>query len=150
MLANPRTFRCPNCKEMINESMVQCRFCSVLIDAHVAQLTADRVEKANQAYSDASFLKTSAIAMYVFLGLSMIPFLPLVFFGFLITIVVVIVLLIRWYVRYGMLISDDADYKKARRWWWVSFAMVFGVPVVFIIRSVIVLILLFTSGDLSD
>ena len=150
MLANPRTFRCPNCKEMINESMVQCRFCSVLIDAHVAQLTADRVEKANQAYSDASFLKTSAIAMYVFLGLSMIPFLPLVFFGFLITIVVVIVLLIRWYVRFGMLISDDDDYKKARRSWWIAFAMVFGVPVVFIIRSVIVLILLFTSGDLSD
>ena len=23
MLANPRTFRCPNCKEMINDSMAQ-------------------------------------------------------------------------------------------------------------------------------
>ena len=23
MLANPRTFRCPNCKEMINDSMTQ-------------------------------------------------------------------------------------------------------------------------------
>ena len=150
MLANPRTFRCPNCNEWINESVVQCRFCSVLIDAHVAQLTADRVEKANQAYSDASFLRTSAIAMYVFLGLSMIPFLPLVYFGFLITIVVVIVLLIRWYVRYGMLISDDVDYKKARRSWWIAFAMVFGVPVVSSLRYVIEVLRLIASGDLSD
>ena len=32
MLANPRTFRCPNCKEMINDSMTQCRYCSVPVD----------------------------------------------------------------------------------------------------------------------
>jgi hypothetical protein len=150
MLANPRTFRCPNCKEMINESMVQCRFCSVPIDAQVAQLTADRVEKANQAYSDASFLRTAAIAMYVFLGLSMIPLLPVIFLGFLITVVVVIVLLIRWYVRYAMLISDDADYKSARRSWWISLAMVLVLPVFFIIRSVIEVLLVIYRGDLSN
>ena len=71
-----RTFPCPNCNEIINDSMTQCRFCSVTIDPGVAQLIADRQAKANQGYSDASYLRTAAIAMYVFLGLSFIPFLP--------------------------------------------------------------------------
>ena len=150
MLVNPRTFRCPNCNEMINDSMVQCRFCSVPVDPNIEQLIADRQEKANHAYSDSSFLRTAAIAMYVFLGLSMIPFLPVVFFGFVITFVVVVVLLIRWYVRYATLISDDADYKKARRSWWISLAMVLVLPLVFIIRSLIEVLLLIYSGDLSN
>src|SRR5688572_22334767 len=150
MLANPRTFRCPNCNEMINDSMVQCRFCSVPVDPNVALLIADRQEKANQAYSDASFLRTAAIAMYVFLGLSLIPFIPIVFWGFLATFVVVIVLLIRWQIRYATLVSDDADYKSARRSWWISLVMLLGVPVIFIIRIVIELLLLVASGDLSN
>ena len=149
MLANPRTFRCPNCNEMINDSMVQCRFCSVPVDPNIAQLIADRQEKANHAYSDASYLRTAAIAMYVFLGLSMIPFIPIVFWGFLATFVVVVVLLVRWQIRYATLVSDDADYKKARRSWWISLAMVLVLPVIFIIRSVIVVLLLLFSGDLS-
>ena len=149
MLANPRTFRCPNCNEMINDSMVQCRFCSVPVDPNIAQLIADRQEKANHAYSDASYLRTAAIAMYVFLGLSMIPFIPIVFWGFLGTFVVVVVLLVRWQIRYATLVSDDADYKKARRSWWISLAMVLVLPVIFIIRSVIVVLLLLFSGDLS-
>src|ERR1044071_7812716 len=101
MLASPRTFRCPNCNEMINDSMTVCRSCSVPVDPAVAQMIADRQEKANQAYSDASFLRTAAIAVYVFLGLSFIPFLPVVYWGFIIVFFVVIVLLIRWQVRYA-------------------------------------------------
>ena len=137
MLATPRTFPCPNCKEIINDSMTQCRFCSVPVDPNVAQLIADRQEKANHAYSDASFLRTAAIAMYVFLGLSFVPLLPIVFWGFLITFIVVIVLLVRWQIRYSGLVTDDADYKSARRSWWVSLAMLLGVPAIFIIRIVI-------------
>ena len=151
MLANPRTFRCPNCNEMINDSMTQCRYCSVPVDPAVAQLIADRQEKANQAYSDASFLRTSAIAMYVFLGLSWLPLLPFLFFiGFLIVFVIVIVLLIRWQIRYATLVTDDADYKSARRSWWISFAMLLGVPVIFIIRIVIEVLLLVSRGELGN
>ncbi|HEX7332042.1 MAG TPA: hypothetical protein VF290_11130 [Pyrinomonadaceae bacterium] len=146
MLATPRTFPCPNCKEIINDSMTQCRFCSVPVDPSVAQLIADRQEKANHAYSDASYLRTAAIAMYVFLGLSLVPFLPFVSWGFVITFIVVIVLLIRWQVRYSGLITDDADYKRARRSWWISLAMLIGVPVIFVIRVLIEALLLISSG----
>ena len=146
MLANPRTFPCPNCKEIINDSMTQCRFCSVPVDPSVAQLIADRQEKANHAYSDASYLRTAAIAMYVFLGLSFVPLLAIFSWGLPITFVVVIVLLIRWQIRYSGLITDDVDYKSARRSWWISLAMLIGVPVIFIIRIVIEALLLISSG----
>lgn len=146
MLAGPRTFPCPNCKEIINDSMTQCRFCSVPVDPGLAQLIADRQEKANHAYSDASYLRTAAIAMYVFLGLSFVPFLAIFSWGLPITFVVVIVLLIRWQIRYSGLITDDVDYKSARRSWWISLAMLIGVPVIFIIRIVIGVLLLIASG----
>jgi Ca2+/Na+ antiporter len=151
MLAKPRTFRCPNCNEMINDSMTQCRYCSVPVDPGVAQLIADRQEKANHAYSDASFLRTAAIAMYVFLGLSMLPFVPFLFFsGFLIAFVVVLVLLIRWQIRYATLVTNDADYIKARRSWWISLALLIGVPVIFTVRIVIEVLLLFFRGELGN
>ena len=151
MLANPRTFRCPNCTEMINDSMAQCRYCSVPVDPGVAALIADRQEKANHAYSDASFLRTTTFAMYAFLGLSWTPLLPLIFFfGFVIVFVVALVLLIRWQMRYANLITDDPDYKSAKKSWWISLAMLIGIPVIFIVRIVIEVVLLIRRGGLGD
>jgi len=129
--------------------MTQCRFCSVPVDPNVAQLIADRQEKANHAYSDASYLRTAAIAMYAFLGLSFVPFLPLVSWGFFIIFIIVIVLLVRWQIRYGGLVTDDADYKSARRSWWISLAMLLVLPVVFIIRVVIGVLLAISSGRIE-
>ena len=141
MLANPRTFRCPNCNEMINDSMTQCRFCSVPVDPGVAQLIADKQEKANQAYSDASYLRSAAIAMFVFLGISFVPFLPVVYWGFIGAFFVVVVLVIRWQIRYAGLVTSDADYQTARRSWWISLILlIVAVPVGFIIRPLISLL----------
>ena len=150
MLARPRTFRCPNCSEMINDSMTQCRFCSVPVDPGVAALIADRQEKANQAYSDASYLRTGAIAMFVFFGLSLLPFVPFVSWAFLGTFIAVIVLLIRWQIRYATLVTDDPDYKSARRSWWISLALLLGVIVIFVIRIVIEVLLLIFRGELGN
>jgi len=138
-----RTFPCPNCNEIINDSMTQCRFCSVALDLGVVQLIADRQAKANQACSDASYLRTAAIAMYVFLGLSFIPFLPIVSTGFVIILVVVIVLLIRWQVKFGSLVTNDADYKKARRSWVMSLVLLIAaVPLGFIVRPLTLFLIL--------
>jgi hypothetical protein len=131
---------------MINDSMTQCRFCSVPVDAAVAQLIAERQEKANQAYSDASYLRTAAIAMYVFFGLSML--LAFFFWGLLITFFVVIVLLIRWQVRFGALVTDDEDYKRARKSWWISLVLLLGVPLIFVVRIVIEVLLLVSRGGI--
>ena len=148
MLANPRTFRCPNCKEMINDTMTQCRFCSTPVDPGIAAMIAERQEKANQSYSDASFLRTAAVAMFVFLGLSLIPFLPIVYWGFLITFIVVIVLLIRWQVRFGSLQTDDPDYQRARRSKNTAFLLlIIAAPVGFIVRPLLPLIIAILTGN---
>ena len=142
MIANPRTFRCPNCNEMINDSMTQCRYCNVPVDPAVAQLIAERQEKANQSYSDASFLRTAVVAMYVFMGLSFIPLLPLVDWGFVITFVVVLVLLIRWQVKFGRLVTNDADYLKGRRSWRFSLILwLVAIPLGFVVRPLLFFLL---------
>lgn len=138
MSFNPRTFRCPNCNEMINDSMTQCRYCSVAVDPGVAQLIAERQEKANQACSDASYLRSATIAMWVLLGLSMIPIIPLVSLGFTIVFIVVVVLVIRWQVKFNGLLTNDPDYQAARKSWRTSLIlMIVAAPVGFIVRPIV-------------
>ena len=142
MFAGPRTFRCPNCNEMINDQMQQCRFCSVPLDPGIVALVAEQQEKANRAYSDASYLKTTAIAMFVFLGLSLIPYVPLVYWAFLVTFFVVLILLIRWQASFGRLITNDDDYRLAKRG--RTFALILwlvAIPLGFIVRPLIDFIL---------
>jgi hypothetical protein len=126
---------------MINDSMTVCRYCNVPVDPAVAQMIAERQEKANQAYSDASYLRTAVIAMYVFMALSFIPFVPLVEWGFVVTFIVVLVLLIRWQVMFGRLVTNDADYLKARRSWRLSLVLwIVALPLGFIVRPLIYLL----------
>ena len=142
MFAQPRTFPCPNCNEMINDSMTQCRFCSVPIDPGIAAIVAEKQEKTNQACNDASFLRTAAVAMFVFLGVSFIPLISIAYWGFLITFVVVVVLLIRWQVRFGSLVTSDKDYGKAKRSKNLALILlVLAIPLGFIVRPLYDLIL---------
>ena len=124
MLAYPRTFRCPSCNEMINESATQCRFCSVAIDPGVAELIAGRQEKVNEACSDASYLRRTAMAMYVFLGFSLV--FSFAYWGFLITFWMGLVLVVRWRVKFNDLVTNDPDYAKARRSTTVSLLLLLG------------------------
>lgn len=115
MFAQPRTFRCATCNEMVNESMQQCPFCNSAIDQQAAIAAAEVQDKANQAYSDASYAKTAAVAMWVFLGISFIPLIPLVDWGFVVTFFVVMIMLVRWQIKFGGLKTADADYSRAKR-----------------------------------
>jgi len=127
---------------MINDSMTQCRFCSVPVDPGIAAIVAEKQEKTNQACNDASFLRTAAMAMLVFLGVSFIPLIPFAYWGFLITFVVVVVLLIRWQVKFGSLITSDKDYQKAKRSRNVALILlVLAAPLGFILRPLFDLIL---------
>jgi hypothetical protein len=141
MFAPIRTFRCPNCNEMINDTMSVCRFCAVPVDPGVAALVAERQEKANQACSDASFLRTTALAMFVFLGVSFIPLIPLVYWGFLVTFIALAVMLIRWQVKFSSLLTNDPDYKRARGSWMVGLVLWFvAIPVGFVMKPLFDLI----------
>jgi hypothetical protein len=121
---------------MINDSMTQCRYCSVPVDPAVAQLIGERQEKANQSYSDASFLRTAVVAIYVLMGLGFI--LPFVGWGSVIVFFVALVLLIRWQVKFGRLVTNDADYLKARRSWRLSLVLWLAVIPVRVIIWVVI------------
>ncbi len=100
MLAQSQTFPCPNCGEIINDSVQTCRFCSAPVDPQAASAAAELQTRVNRACSDASFVRTAAAAMFVLLALSIVPFISLItYLGFIITFFVVLVLLVRWQIK---------------------------------------------------
>ncbi len=119
-----RTFRCPNCNEMISEDAKQCRFCSMIIDPGVAEVIAGRQEKVNQAYSDASYLRRTAVAMYVFLAVS--NFFTLAYWGFLITFWLGLFLVVRWQMKFSELLTNDPDYGRAQNSKNISLVLLLG------------------------
>jgi hypothetical protein len=114
----------------------------VPLDAAVVALIAERQDQANQACSDASYLRTAAIAMFVFLGLSLIPFLPLVYWAFVGLFIGVLVMLIRWQVKFGSLITGDPDYVRAKRFRTLALILwIAAIPLGFVVRPLIDLII---------
>jgi len=138
MLTQPQTFPCPNCNEIINDSTPTCRFCAEPIDLQAASAAAEIQGNVNRACSDASFLRTAAAAMFVLLALSIIPFISLVtYLGFIITFFVVLVLLVRWQIKFGRLQTRDVDYRSAKRLRNVALVMwLLAIPL-FVIRDIL-------------
>jgi hypothetical protein len=134
-MLNPRTFPCPNCKEIINDQMEVCRYCKVPVDPAIAAQQAELQSKVNKACSDASFMRTAAAAMFVFMAISLIPFVPLVEWGFLMSFFLVLIMAVRWQISFGSLVTNDPDYVKAKRSRNVALILwVIAIPVGFIIR----------------
>lgn len=110
-----QTFPCPNCNEIINDTMETCRFCHAPVDRQAAALAAENQSRVNQACSDASYLRIAAVAMWIFLGLYVIPFIPLVGWGFLVTFFMVLILIIRWTIKFSGIQTRDKDFTQAKR-----------------------------------
>lgn len=107
MFAQPQIFPCPNCNEIIDDDMERCRYCAAPVDRQAASAAAEVQSKVNQECSDASFLKTAAAVMWVFLGLSLIPFIPFVYWGFFFTFLAVLFMAIRWQVKFSFIQTKD-------------------------------------------
>ncbi len=114
-LSQPSVFQCQNCREFINTSMTHCSYCGVAINAEAATAAADIQANVAKACSDANFLKIMARAQLVFFLLNLIPFLPLVGWGFIILLVAVPIMLVRWWIKYRDIQTGDQDYEKAKR-----------------------------------
>ena len=109
-------FECPNCKETIDSAERQCRFCSAPIDPGVAEKAAKTLAKVNQACSDASFMKTAAIALLAFFGMMFVPLVSWYgTWGCLFLFVAVLVMAVRWWLRFWRIETEDDDFIRARR-----------------------------------
>src|SRR4051812_19811232 len=107
-------FPCPSCKETISDRMATCRFCGAPVDEEVAQHIGETQQRVNRAFSDAGYIKNAAFLMWGLLAASLIPFVPWVSWGFLFTFGAVIVLIIRWQLKFGDINTSDPDYQRAR------------------------------------
>ena len=109
-------FPCHDCGEMIYSDAERCRFCSAVVDREAAERGAELQAEVNSACNQAKLLRNAAGVMWLFLLLSVVPFLPFgwgyfgLFFG-------VPVWLVYWYPKYGRLKTQDPDYKLAKRDW---------------------------------
>jgi hypothetical protein len=112
-LFETHTFPCPNCNEIINDSARECRFCRAPIDPVAARAAGELQARVNQACSDASYTASAAYLMFAFLALDLIPFIPFVWLAYLLTFFAVIILVVRWEMRFGQLQTRDPDYKRA-------------------------------------
>jgi hypothetical protein len=112
---NAGIFECPVCKQTIDASSTQCRFCSAAIDPVEAEAAAEKMARVNQACSDASFLRTMAISILAFFVIMFIPFMALLgLCGYYFLMFAVPIMTIRWWVKFHSIRTDDRDFKRAR------------------------------------
>ena len=138
MLSQPQTFPCPNCNEIINDTMKECRYCSAPVDRQAAALAADIQSKVNRACSDASFLRTAAATMFILLGLSLLPFISFVaYIGSIFIFLAVVIMLVRWQMKFGRLQTGDPDYQRAKHLKNISLLLwLLAIPV-FVVREIV-------------
>jgi hypothetical protein len=140
-LGEPTIFECPNCKETIDARAETCRFCGVKVDHEAAHTAAALMAKINQACSDASYMKSTALAIVAFFVLRLVPFLGLLggigFWGLLVGVPIWSLI---WLSRYRRIETDDAEFLKARGTVkWIGI-IVTAVLVVFVGLNIVVLV----------
>jgi hypothetical protein len=111
-----KIFECPHCKQTIDTSSAQCRFCSAAIDPAVAETAAIKMARINHACSDASYLKIAALCAPAFLLIFFIPFMSLMGkLGLIFLQVAVPIWIILWCFRFLNIETDDPDFRKAKK-----------------------------------
>ena len=123
-------FECPNCKETIDTSADLCRFCGAQVDHQAAQKAANLLAKVDQACSDASVLRYTAVTAFclaagTFVGLLRnARFIERVGFqnallGFCALVLILSspfpIWSLNWWRKYASLKSDDEDFQNGRR-----------------------------------
>jgi hypothetical protein len=123
-------FECPKCGQTIDTSADVCRFCGAKVDHKAAQQAAHLLAQVDQACSDASFLRNSAVVAFM-LALGVVlcllrgsaRIIPVAGFGnSVMALSALFVILssafpfwsLRWWRKYANLQSGDEELQDAR------------------------------------
>lgn len=109
-------FQCLHCNETIDSSAEACRFCGSRVDHEAALKAAAVLSKVNQACSDATYMRSTALALPVFFVLRFLPIVSMIglvgFYGLLFAVPIWALI---WWLRYGNLnFTNDAEFARAR------------------------------------
>ncbi|MGA3101483.1 MAG: hypothetical protein ABSD61_06450 [Terracidiphilus sp.] len=114
-MGEPTIFECPNCKETIDATAETCRFCGAVVDREAARKAAALMAKVNQACSDSSYMKSTALTLPVFFILRFVPFISAMGgIGFWVLLIAIPLWSLRWLLKYRGIVTDDAEFRKAR------------------------------------
>lgn len=114
--AMPSIFECPTCGETIDVSAETCRFCNAPVDRPLAMHRAMILAKVNRACSDATYMRSCALALPVFFVVRFLPFFSWAgTLGFVVLSFAIPVWAIVWWSRFSDLESEDPDYTKSRK-----------------------------------
>jgi hypothetical protein len=137
-MGEPTIFECPSCKETIDAKAENCRFCGVKVDRDAALKAAAVLSRVNQACSDASYMKSTALALPVFLVLRFIPFLSgLGSIGFWVLLIAIPFWALRWWFKYRKIETDDSDFRRARKSVLVTGIVVSCLLVIFVLLFIV-------------
>ena len=130
-----QVIRCPHCKEYIDARSAHCRFCHGYIDTLTSQVSAELQQRVNNAYNEASWIRNGAGAYAIFVAIRL--FVPFLAIGSAVVLpimsIALPVMLIRWYVRFGRLQTDDPDYPRAKRNWRVALLIFLPVMIIWLV-----------------
>jgi hypothetical protein len=114
-MQTPTIFQCLGCNETIDSSAATCRFCGAAVDHEQAIKAAQIMAKVNQACSDASYLRSTALAYPGFFVVRLVPFVSMLgtvgFYGLSFAIPI---WALRWWLKFAKLESADQEFRKAR------------------------------------
>ena len=114
-MGEPTIFECPNCKETIDATAETCRFCGAVVDREPARKAAALMAKVNQACSDSSYMKSTALTLPVFFILRFVPFISAMGgIAFWVLLIAIPLWSLRWLLKYRGIVTDDAEFRKAR------------------------------------
>lgn len=122
-------FECPHCKQTIDTSADVCRFCGAKVDHEAAQKAAHLLAIVDQACSDASVLRNTAVTafllvlgvVYALLRASRLVLL-IGFQNEVLGLCALVLILstpfpiwsLRWWTKFANLTSDDEDFRDSR------------------------------------
>lgn len=137
-LSTEQTVQCQNCLESVSASLTNCRYCGAVIGLEALPVEEDAQSKIAKACRDGHFLKVMSRALAVcFIALTFSILSTLALAGFLMLLVAVPLMQVRWWMKYRRLQAEDLAYQQARRETVVSAFVWCGVLLVWLFASVI-------------
>lgn len=140
-MSDYKTFRCPNCKELVNNTMTSCSHCSLELNEQTVSDSIATQERINSAYNSANNVRILAGAMWAFFFFSFLPFIGIIGrLGFYMAFVGVPFWLVVWMIRFGNINKSEPNIDEARKFLLTALGIWAIYPVLYVVLIILVFV----------